>query len=334
MAIQSTKKVKKEQVDAAQKVNAALSMNRDLQDAIAVFTADRNEDTWRDCMTQLLRVVHEDGMLLAPISVDGEVSDGEILFRLLESEDGKQLFPLFTNTDEAIRKNPQNTAALPARKLLQEFMKMEDVEQIWINPWGDPFMVRKDQVQSILDTDAQIYMDRRGIYFETGNILDIDCDCIVNSADPMFNDGGGVDHVIYEAAGDELLDRLDEMEPLRLGHAIMTPGYDLAHKAIIHTCGPVYDEENPDIKSLSQCYLSSLELAKKANIHSIVFPAICTGSSGFPKDLAAKVAVSNVSYWMDQNKDYGIAVILISHDDEMYKAYEDFVNQAKEEESK
>lgn len=333
MAIQSTKKEKKTQVDVAKKVNEVLSMNQEFEDAIRTFTADRNEDTWRDCMTQLLRIVHEDGMLLAPISVDEASSEREVLFRLLESEDGKQLFPLFTSTDEAIRKNPQNTAALPARKLLHEFMNMEDVEHIWINPWGDPFMVKKEQAQSILDTDEQIFMDRRGIYFERGNILDIDCDCLVNSADPMFNDGGGVDHDIYEAAGDELLDRLDEMEPLHLGHAIMTPGYDLRQKAIIHTCGPVYEEENPDIKSLSQCYLSSLELAKKANIHSIVFPAICTGTSGFPKDLAAKIAVSNISYWMDQNKDYGIAVILISHDDDMFDAYDSFVRQAKEEEN-
>ncbi|MCR4782034.1 MAG: macro domain-containing protein [Lachnospiraceae bacterium] len=332
MAIENTKKVNME--NANRIVSDALKKNEEFKKSVQIFSQDRNDDTWRECMTNLLRIVHEDGMLLAPISMDGEGDDKNILFRLLESEDGKQLFPLFTSMDEVVKKNPQNTAALPARKLLKEFMKMEDVEAIWIDPWGDPFILRKEHAESLLDTDEKIFYDRRGIYFERGNILDIDCDCVVNSADPMFNDGGGVDHVIYEAAGDELLDRLDEMESLHLGHAVMTPAYNLPRKAIIHTCGPVYDETNPDIKSLSQCYLSSLELAKKANMHSIVFPAISTGSSGFPKELAAKVAVSNISYWMDQNKGYGIAVILISHDDEMYEAYSDFVKQAKEEESK
>jgi O-acetyl-ADP-ribose deacetylase (regulator of RNase III) len=328
----SKKKLKETNVDATEMVQSIMEKNQDLRTNINTFVNDRTEDNWRACMSSLLRIIHEDGMLLVPMTVEGDGDDRNIMFRLLKTPEGNEFFPLFTDTDEVIKKDPQNTAALPARKLLREFMKMDTVEALWINPWGDPFVLHKDAVQSLLDTDERIFFDRRGIYFEKGNIVDIPCECIVNSADPMFNDGGGVDHAIYEGAGDEIFDALDEVDVLKKGHAFMTPGYNLPHKAIIHTCGPVYDEEEPDIKALAQCYLSSLELAKKAEIHSIAFPAISTGASGFPKDLAAKVAVSNISYWLDENKGYGMAVILVSYDDEMQDAYADFVREAKEAE--
>lgn len=329
----SKKKVLKQvSFDASEKVNAIMENNQDLKAKISAFVNDKTEDKWKECMTALLRIIHEDGMLLVPMTVEEDGDGRSIMFRLLKTEDGHEFFPLFTDTEEVLRNDPQNTAAMPARKLLREFMKMDTVEALWINAWGEPFVLHKDAVQSLLDTDERIFFDRRGIYFEKGNIVDIPVECIVNSADPMFNDGGGVDHAIYEGAGDDLFEALDEVESLKLGHAFMTPGYNLPQKAIIHTCGPVYDENEPDIEALAKCYLSALEVAKKAEIHSIAFPAISTGASGFPKDLAARVAVSNISYWLDENKGYGMAVILVSYDDEMQDAYADFVREAKEAE--
>jgi O-acetyl-ADP-ribose deacetylase (regulator of RNase III) len=42
---------------------------------------------------------------------------------------------------------------------------------------------------------------------------------------------------------------------------------------------------------LELCYRRSFALARDARVRSIAFPAISTGAYGFPKELAARIAV-------------------------------------------
>lgn len=134
------------------------------------------------------------------------------------------------------------------------------------------------------------------------DITTLDVDAIVNAANSSLAGGGGVDGAIHRAAGPELAVAAVRLAPCRTGDAVMTPGFRLAAPHVIHTVGPIWfggQQGEPDL--LGSCYARSIELAGRARLTSIAFPAIATGLYGYPPGLAAPIAVGtvrdNVAAW-------------------------------------
>jgi len=143
------------------------------------------------------------------------------------------------------------------------------------------------------------------ISYIQGDITKISVDAIVNAANSSLLGGSGVDGAIHQAAGPELLKaclKIREKEypnGLPIGEAVITPGFLLPSKHVIHTVGPVWNGgNNNEEELLSNCYKNSLELANKYNLKSIAFPAISTGVYGYPKELASKVANKTVEEYI------------------------------------
>ena len=83
------------------------------------------------------------------------------------------------------------------------------------------------------------------------------------------------------------------------GNAVITPGFNLDAKYVIHTVGPVWkDGSHGEEQILSSCYRKSLALAKEHECESIAFPLIATGNYGFPKPLALQIAVREISTFL------------------------------------
>jgi O-acetyl-ADP-ribose deacetylase (regulator of RNase III) len=127
-----------------------------------------------------------------------------------------------------------------------------------------------------------------------GDITAERVDAVVNAANAGLRGGAGVDGAIHRAAGaDRLQEACRAIGGCPPGQAVVTDGFDLAARYIIHTVGPVWNggtAGEPEI--LAACYRNALRVADEVGARSVAFPAISTGVYGYPLGLAAEVAVT------------------------------------------
>jgi O-acetyl-ADP-ribose deacetylase (regulator of RNase III) len=126
-----------------------------------------------------------------------------------------------------------------------------------------------------------------------GDITTLTVDAIVNAANSALAGGGGVDGAIHRAAGPELVRASLALAPCATGDAVITPGYRLRARYVIHAVGPVWrGGKNGEEATLRSAYARSFALAiAQGDIASIAFPAISTGVYGFPRPRAAEIAL-------------------------------------------
>ena len=143
------------------------------------------------------------------------------------------------------------------------------------------------------------------------DITKLKVDAIVNAANTNLQMGGGVCGAIFSTAGaDRLQAACNNLAPIQTGDAVITRGFALPAKYIIHAAGPVYrDGKQGEEALLRSCYKNALDLAKKHGLESVAFPLISSGIYGYPKDQALAVATSAIGGWLlDNDMDVSLVV--------------------------
>ncbi|HKI88441.1 MAG TPA: O-acetyl-ADP-ribose deacetylase [Draconibacterium sp.] len=159
------------------------------------------------------------------------------------------------------------------------------------------------------------------IELHQGDITKLKADAIVNAANTSLLGGGGVDGAIHRAAGKDLLAECRTLKGCATGEAKITKGYNLPAKHVIHTVGPVWNGgKYNEPEKLASCYRRSLEIATENKLETIAFPNISTGVYGFPKQEAAKIAISEVTRFLDIHSEIK-KIIFCIFDNENYNIY-------------
>lgn len=135
------------------------------------------------------------------------------------------------------------------------------------------------------------------------DITTLDVDAIVNAANAALAPGGGVCGAIHRAAGPDLAEACREVAPCPTGEARSTPGFDLKARWIIHAVGPVWHNGTTDEdRLLASCYRAVLSLAERQGIESVAFPAISTGTYGFPLERATRIALGEIGAALERSR--------------------------------
>ncbi|PKO13448.1 MAG: O-acetyl-ADP-ribose deacetylase [Chloroflexi bacterium HGW-Chloroflexi-10] len=160
-----------------------------------------------------------------------------------------------------------------------------------------------------------------------GDITRVEIEALVNAANSTLLGGGGVDGAIHRAAGKELLEECKRISRrqggCKTGEAVITAGYNLKAKYVIHTVGPVWNNgKSNEPELLQNCYKNAMRIAHENNIQSIAFPNISTGVYGFPKALAAEI-VSKYFHQLQKTETKINKVVFVCFDQENYTLYAD-----------
>jgi O-acetyl-ADP-ribose deacetylase (regulator of RNase III)/transcriptional regulator with XRE-family HTH domain len=139
------------------------------------------------------------------------------------------------------------------------------------------------------------------------DITKLKVDAIVNAANEQLQPGGGVCGAIFAGAGSLLKKDCQEVGHCPTGDAIITFGYKLKARYVVHAVGPVWEGGGRNEPALlSNCYFRSMELALTHDCKTVAFPLISAGIYGYPKDLAFHEAVSSIGSFLLKNPEMDV----------------------------
>ena len=192
-------------------------------------------------------------------------------------------------------------------------------------------------------TLSKIPVIRNGMSIWQGDITRLVVDAIVNAANsqmlgcfvPMHT---CIDNCIHTFAGVQLRAECNrQMNQLRIRYGrdyeqptavpMLTDGYNLPAKKIVHIVGPIVEGQLTKAleKDLADCYRNTLDLCAENGLRSVAFCCISTGVFHFPNRRAAEIAVKTVSKWLDEHKGQIDRVIFNVFKDEDKAYYEELL---------
>lgn len=170
------------------------------------------------------------------------------------------------------------------------------------------------------------------LLFIRDDITKVHADAIVNPANTRLQEGSGTSRAIYLAAGEEKLkESCKKIGYCAPGKAVLTEGFELSAKYIIHTVCPrwrggMFGEK----RMLYSAYIETLNLAKEYGVDSVAFPLLSSGNYSYPKAKALRVAISAISDFLMET-DILVYMVLYDRDSVMvsrklFRSIEEYID--------
>jgi len=226
----------------------------------------------------------------------------------------------------------------PPKEISKEFLKVQD-----------EYLTERNKEKGIVylkDIKTVPFSNKISVW--QGDITRIACDAIVNAANsrmlgcfaPMHT---CIDNCIHTFAGIQLRNECNNImtefknkygqdyeQPTSV--PIITDGYNLPAKKVIHVAGPVVID-NKLTKALEidleNCYKNILGMCLEYNLKSVAFCCISTGVFSFPNKKAAEIAVETVTNWLEKNNNKIDSIIFNVFKNEDKFCYEQILQQHK-----
>ncbi|KAK6317566.1 hypothetical protein J4Q44_G00129660 [Coregonus suidteri] len=130
------------------------------------------------------------------------------------------------------------------------------------------------------------------------NISTIDCEAVVHPTNSTLYTGGEVGGALEKKGGEEFVDAMLELRkkngPLEVAGAVLSSGYGLPAKFVIHCNSPGWGSDKCE-ELLEKTVKNCLALADEKKLKSVAFPSIGSGRNGFPKQTAAQLILKAIS---------------------------------------
>ena len=160
----------------------------------------------------------------------------------------------------------------------------------------DAAKIVEDAVESGATVPAPSAEINRCVALYRGDITVLQGDAVVNAANSSLLGGGGIDGAIHRAAGPQLVEECRTLHGCPTGQAKITAGYRLPARHVIHTVGPIGENE----EALRSCYENVLRIVKERRLRTVAICGISTGIFGYPVEKAARVALGTVRAWLQR----------------------------------
>ncbi len=167
----------------------------------------------------------------------------------------------------------------------------------------------------------EIMINKTLLQLVKGDITKESVDAIVNAANSALAGGAGVDGAIHSAGGPTIMQECRRIGGCPVGQAVITTGGRLSARYVIHTVGPIYRGGGENEESLlASAYRESLKLATGRGIKSVSFPAISAGVYGYPKEEAARIALTTIIDYLKKENNL-ILVRMVLYSDDMLSVF-------------
>lgn len=156
------------------------------------------------------------------------------------------------------------------------------------------------------------------LHLYLGDITKMKTDAIVNAANTDLKPYPGICEAVFQAAGEEKLEKAcREIGHCAISRVVVTPGYRLPAKCIIHVAGPGwYGGAGRKRFLMAACCQHALQKAVMYSCRNISFPLIFSGDCHIPRAEFLKIAGNVIREFL---KYHEMEVYLVLYKQEIYE---------------
>ena len=184
-----------------------------------------------------------------------------------------------------------------------------------------------------LEKKAERIRSMSTIEIQRISIAELDTDAVVYAANEELREDGDVCRAIFRAAGhDKLEEACRKIGHCDTGSAVITPGFDLKVKYIIHVVGPRWkDGKHGELELLYRAYYRALELAVENGCESIGFPfTIAGGIFNNPVEQAFMKASEACQDFQDRYPEKTLDIYFVVLEDETMESGHEAIMNSKD----